>query len=171
MKIVLVGYMGSGKSTIGKLLAKQLSTSFIDLDTYIETQTGNTISELFASKGEIYFRKQEHLALKSILENEDHFVIATGGGTPCYSNNMDLILTHTSKVFYLRVSIGELVKRLGKEKKDRPLIAKIADEDLPEFFGKHLFERSQFYNKATYTIACDTAAPAALVAEISEKLV
>ena len=78
MKIVLVGYMGSGKSTIGKLLAKQLSTSFIDLDTYIETQTGNTISELFASKGEIYFRKQEHLALKSILENEDHFVIATG---------------------------------------------------------------------------------------------
>ncbi|MEO0528451.1 MAG: shikimate kinase [Bacteroidota bacterium] len=170
MKIVLVGYMGSGKSTVGQSLARELNLQFLDLDTYIEKAMGTTIPDLFETKGEIFFRKKEYEYLNEILRENKNFVLSTGGGTPCYSGNMDTILAHTPYSVYLKVSIMELVKRLSVGKEHRPLIKDIATDDLPEFFGKHLFERSPYYNKAKHILNCDGKEPLAIVAEIKELL-
>ena len=118
---------------------------FLDLDTVIETRTKQTIPELFEKKGEIFFRKEEHYALQSVLEDEEGFVLALGGGTPCYGNNMDIVLEKAQQSVYLQLSINTLVERLLHEKSSRPLVQQIKEEDLPEFIGKHLFERRQFY--------------------------
>ncbi|MET7030602.1 shikimate kinase [Sediminicola luteus] len=155
MKIVLVGYMGSGKTTVGKELSKYLGFRFLDLDAYIEEKTGMKIPAIFKEKGELFFRKLEHQYLSEVLEKNSDIILSTGGGTPCYSGNMEVISRLTKNVFYLRVSIPELVKRLTKEKEYRPLIAHIEEADLPEFFGKHLFERSPFYSLAAHTIPSD----------------
>ena len=166
MKIVLIGYMGSGKTTVGKLLANDLGLSFLDLDTYIENSLKTTIPDIFSGMGEIFFRRKEHEYLKEILKNQNNFVLSTGGGTPCYSNNMDTILGDTENVFYLKVAIPGLVQRLIKEREDRPLVKNIPEEDLPEFIGKHMFERSHFYSKASHTIICDNKEPDTIVQEI-----
>lgn len=170
MKIVLVGYMGSGKTTVGKLLAKELEISFLDLDELIEEGLGDTIPNIFQGKGEIFFRKKEHEYLNGVLSNKNNFLLSTGGGTPCYSGNMETMLALADHVFYLKISIPGLVKRLILEKDHRPLIKNIDDGDLPEFIGKHLFERNNYYLKATHIIECDNKAPEMLVAEIRQLL-
>ncbi|PWK24523.1 shikimate kinase [Maribacter polysiphoniae] len=171
MKIVLVGYMGSGKSTIGRILANRLNIKFLDLDDHIEAKEGMGIPQLFESKGEIYFRKKENEHLKQILNGTDHFILSTGGGTPCYGNNMEAILEATPNVFYLKVTIPGLIERLAPEKAHRPLIANIPDGELPEFIGKHLFERSFFYSMAEHAIQTDGKSVEAIVAEIEALLV
>ena len=171
MKIVLLGYMGSGKTTIGMKLAEFLDFDFLDLDHYIEEAEGVSIAEIFQSKGEIYFRKKEHDYLKKILSNKKDFVLSTGGGTPCYGVNMDVILNGTKNVFYLKNSIKQLLNRLLSEKEHRPLIKNIEDNDLPEFIGKHLFERSFFYERAHHTILCDDKDPMTITKEIGGLLV
>jgi shikimate kinase len=98
MNIVLLGYMGCGKTTIGKILSKITGKNFIDLDSYIESTTNQTISDLFSLKGEIYFRKLESDCLKVIMAKHDNIVLSLGGGTPCYSNNLTLI--KNSKSFF-----------------------------------------------------------------------
>jgi len=158
--------MGSGKSTIGKLLAKKLKISFLDLDEVIEERLGDSISNVFNGKGEIFFRKKEYEYLNDILSQNNNFVLSTGGGTPCYSGNMDSMLALADHVFYLKISIPGLVKRLITEKEHRPLIKNIDDGDLPEFIGKHLFERNNFYLKANHILECDNKDPETLVAEI-----
>ena len=155
MKVVLIGYMGSGKTTVGKLLAQELGFEFIDLDDYIETSLNEKIAHIFKTKGELYFRKKESELLNEILDDNRDLVIALGGGTPCYGINMDTILQKTNMVFYLKLSIASLIERLHKEKEHRPLIAHLKDEDLPEFIGKHLFERSVYYSRANYTVTGD----------------
>ena len=155
MKIILVGYMGSGKSAVGKALAGRTGLPFTDLDTYIEAELGMRIPEIFREKGEIFFRKKEHEYLKGILSSGDDLILATGGGTPCYSGNMDLLLQATPNVFYLQMSVAGLTDRLSLEKDHRPMISHLAPEDLQEYIGKHLFERRNFYARATHTIACD----------------
>ncbi|NJB70581.1 shikimate kinase [Saonia flava] len=171
MRIVLVGYMGSGKSTIGKILAKSLKINFLDLDDYIENELENTISDIFKEKGEIFFRNKEHIFLKEVLNKKNNFILSTGGGTPCYSGNMETILKETEHVFYLKVSVAGLVERLCKEKNERPLIKNLPDEDLPEFIGKHLFERNHFYSQANYTVLCDGKSPEEISEEIEKLLV
>lgn len=155
MKVVLIGYMGSGKTTVGKLLAQDLKFEFIDLDDYIEDQLNEKISTIFHEKGEIYFRRKESELLKEVLNDPRNLVIAVGGGTPCYGDNMELILKETAQVFYLKLSIASLIERLYNEKEHRPLIAHLKDEDLPEFIGKHIFERGGFYSRAHFTINAD----------------
>ncbi|WP_034040760.1 shikimate kinase [Wocania ichthyoenteri] len=157
MIIVLIGYMASGKSTLGKILAKTLNYSFIDLDDYIEEKENAEISDIFKLKGEIYFRKKETQYLNDILKSKAKLILSLGGGTPCYGNNMDVVLKHDDVVsIYLKASIPTLVSRLKNEKAKRPLIAHIKTDDLlSEFIGKHLFERSQFYNQAKKTISTD----------------
>lgn len=146
--------MASGKSFIGKKLSETLKYNFIDLDDYIEMKENKSISSIFKEQGELYFRKIERKYLVEILERQDSIVISLGGGTPCYYSNMDLIAgAKSTQTFYLRASIPTLVKRLKNEKQQRPLIAHIETEELLiEFIGKHLFERSYFYNQAQFTI-------------------
>ncbi|WP_440121634.1 shikimate kinase [Tenacibaculum sp. Ill] len=156
MKIVLLGYMASGKSTIGRNLAEKMEIPFVDLDEYIEKKEERTVSEIFEQKGEIYFRKQEHIYLKELLEQEKNFILSLGGGTPCYAGNMDVLLSFNDvKSVYLKTSIDTIVDRLTNEKSKRPLVARLNKEELAEFVAKHLFERSYFYNQAKYKIAVD----------------
>ncbi|WP_405296627.1 shikimate kinase [Algibacter sp. Ld11] len=157
MIIVLMGYMASGKSTIGKRLAKKLNYNFIDLDDLIESKENASVSEVFKSKGEIYFRKQEALYLREQLQSEDDIILSVGGGTPCYSNNMEAILNaEDAKSVYLKASIPTLIEKLMKKKATRPLIAHIETEEaMAEFIGKHLFERAHYYNQANIKVVID----------------
>ncbi len=168
MNIILLGYMASGKSTIGRLLASSINFEFIDLDDYIESKEGLTISEIFETKGEIYFRKVEHIYLKEILSNNNKFLLSLGGGAPCYADNMDLIKSSNKTIsFYLKASINELVARLMKEKDQRPLIARFKnEEELTEFIGKHLFERNHFYNQSDFQILIDGKSKEKIVEEL-----
>ena len=171
MRIVLLGYMGSGKTTVGTTLAKVLGIDFVDLDTYIEIEDRQSIAEIFNTKGEIYFRKKEQEYLKQILSSDGDFVLSTGGGTPCYGKNMETILKGTKNVFYLKTALDELINRLSKEKEHRPLIRNIANSDLPEFIGKHLFERSFYYEMAHHSICSGEKNAEMISNEIKDLLV
>ena len=171
MKIVLVGYMGSGKTTIGKLVAKRLKIKFLDLDEYIEKAEKQTIAQLFLNKGELYFRKKEFFYLNEILSSDSNFLLSTGGGTPCYGANMNAITDATRNSVYLKVSLDELVRRLSTEKAQRPLIKDIANAELTEFIGKHLFERSFYYNQANITMSSKEKTPEEVANELLKRLV
>ncbi|WP_375323917.1 shikimate kinase [Flagellimonas sp. GZD32] len=169
MKLVLMGYMASGKSTVGKLLASELGVRFVDLDDYIEASEKKSIKTIFSEKGEIFFRKLEHQMLLELLEKEESLVLSTGGGTPCYANNIEMILEKSDCSVYLGMTIPQLVNRISKEKEHRPLVKNIPNKDLPEFIGKHLFERVPFYTQAKFTLD-GSAAPQDVVAEIKSLL-
>ena len=154
MNIVLLGYMGCGKTTIGKIISKITSKKFIDLDSYIESTTNQTISDLFYSKGEIYFRKLESDTLKNIMAKHDDIVLSLGGGTPCYSNNLSLI--KSSKSFFLKNSINILSERLININSSRPILSNIKNvRTMSDYIAKHLFERNHYYNQASNIIQCD----------------
>ena len=165
-KIILIGYMGSGKSKIAELLAKKNNIPVFELDDLIEKRTNLTISELFKSKGEIYFRKIENEIYKEILNSHENFILSTGGGTPCYYDNYNSLKDFNS--FYLKASIETLMNRLKNEKSKRPLISDFDDEELAEFIGKHLFERNFFYNHAKYKISVDDKSEEEIVNEITK---
>ena len=167
MKIILLGYMGSGKTTVGIQLAKKLFLNFTDLDEFIEEKEQKSIKEIFEQKGEIYFRKIEHKYLKQFIKENESYVLSLGGGTPCYAGNLDLILHDKNNLsFYLRGSISTLFKRLSENKFKRPLINDLSDNQLTEYIAKHLFERSVFYDKATYKISIDDKEVQEIVTEI-----
>ena len=149
--IFLIGYMGSGKSRLGRELSNTISYSFYDLDNFITTNEGLAINEIFEKKNELYFRAIEKKYLKELINKKDNKVISLGGGTPCYNDNMDLILnTNNSVSIYLNRSIDFLVERLYHKIYSRPLIAHLkSKEDLKEFISKHLFERNNYYLKST----------------------
>lgn len=156
MTLFLIGYMGSGKTVIAKALAEILSFRFIDFDDYIEIQEGATIRTIFEEKGEVYFRKAEHDYLKDIL-NIDNTIIALGGGTPCYGNNMKALLgSKNTHCIYLKTKIPTLIERLFEERKKRPLISHLeSKEALQEFIGKHLFERAPIYEQSQIIVNTD----------------
>jgi len=168
MKVILMGYMGCGKSTIGKHLATTLQYEFVDLDSFIQKKEGSTIPEIFNNKGEIYFRKKENLYLKELLNEQKNLVLSLGGGTPCYGENMKAINNAEQALgFYLKASIPILVERLRMEKNERPLIDHLEnDDELKEFVGKHLFERSYYYNQAQNTIIIDDKSIEDIVEEL-----
>jgi len=148
--------MGAGKSSVGKKLSEVLGFDYLDLDDYIQEKEGKSIKEIFSTKGEIYFRKIESKYLNEII-SKSNSVISLGGGTPCYGNNMKHIKEskNTSSV-YLKSSIISLTDRLLLEKDKRPLISHLkSKEELQEFIGKHLFERSAYYNLSDITINTD----------------
>jgi len=166
MKIVLLGYMASGKSTIGREISKKLDMKFIDLDDYISKREKRSISEIFKVEGEIYFRRIESLYLGEILNFKDSFILSLGGGTPCYSNNMELILNSDASSIYIKASIKTLVSRLIAEKNKRPLVADLEDDKLIEFVAKHLFERRFFYEQASITINTEDKSAEEITTEI-----
>ena len=171
MKIAVCGYMGSGKSTVSQLLAEKLKLDFIELDKEIEKKENFSISEIFAQKGEIYFRKKETLVLEETLSNTKKAIISLGGGTPCYGNNLELLKNDEElKLVYLKVTPQNLTQRLYKERAKRPLIANLEEEKLEEYVRKHLFERQFYYLQSDVIIDANNKTVEDLVAEISKLL-
>jgi len=168
MNIYLMGYMGAGKTTIGKLLARHIGYDFVDYDQYIIKKENKSISEIFEDKGEIYFRKIEASYLKEILqETNTKKIVALGGGTPCYGNNLQDIKDSGVLSIYLNVPVAQLTNRLWDAKSERPVIAEQkSKEELEEFVRKHLFERGFYYNQASITIKVQEQTEADIVKEI-----
>ena len=171
MIVVLLGYMGCGKSTVGQVLAENMEANFLDLDDYIEQKQQKSVSEIFNSNGEVFFRKIESEAVKHLCNSSDSLVLALGGGTPCYSDTMQFLINHPNvRTVFLNLSIKNLSERLIHEKTKRPLIANINDGDIPEFIAKHLFERSFYYNQAEIGIQTDALSVSEIVAKIQSEL-
>jgi shikimate kinase len=154
-KIILLGYMGCGKSTIAMSLSKITRLPFVDLDRYIEQKANLSINAIFEQQGEIKFRKMEHEAFVELLNAPDDMIIGLGGGTPCYANNHELLNGQNVLSIYLRASIDTLYKRLVANKSKRPLLANKSDAEMKEFIAVHLFERSYYYNQAQYAVVVD----------------
>jgi shikimate kinase len=169
-KVVLVGYMGSGKSIISKLLAHKIHFSFLELDEMIEENAGMSVQVLFEKKGELYFRKLEHQLFLQSMKSNLSFVLSTGGGTPCYFNNHDLLKQDDCISIYLKASVDTLYHRLINEKRKRPLLSDLKNDELKEFIAKHLFERSFYYNQAKFSVVADNKTPENIVEEISKLL-
>jgi shikimate kinase len=144
--IFLIGFMGSGKTTLGRKLAARLGYMFMDLDHVFEAQEGMTIAEYFSKHGEDAFRKLESEVLKG-NPYPGHAVVATGGGLPCFFDNMDWMNAH-GKTVYIKLSPKTLADRLQNEKDERPLLRERHGEALIQFIAEKLAEREPFYNKA-----------------------
>lgn len=149
-RIILIGYMGAGKTTIGKELAKDLGLPFYDLDWYIESRMRKKISEIFAERGEEGFRVIERNMLHEVAEFED-VVISCGGGTPCFFDNMEY-MNENSDVIYLKATPEVLYDHLQMGKSVRPLIANKSKEELLDFIKEQLAYREQFYLKANHIL-------------------
>ena len=151
--IILLGYMGVGKSSVAKQLAKTLNLKYIDLDDFVEQKENKSISDIFKEKGEIYFRKIENQYLNELLSSKSYDILALGGGTPCYANNLELINANEHQSFYLKMDLTALTERLFRIKANRPLIAHILEpEEMKDFIRKHLFERQFYYLQAKHII-------------------
>ncbi len=149
-RIILIGYMGSGKTTVGKALSKETGMMFYDLDWYIESRMRKTVSQIFAEKGEEGFRKIEYNMLHEVAEFED-VIISCGGGTPCFFDNMDY-LNQQGDVIYLKATPETLYKHLLMAKVERPLLKDKTSEELIAYITEHLKEREPFYEKAHHTL-------------------
>ncbi len=150
MRIYLIGYMGSGKSTLGRKLAHKLGLQFVDMDHYIEQRNYKTVPQIFEEEGEEAFRKKERQALEELSEFTD-LVIATGGGAPCFFDNMDL-MNRTGKTIYLDIHPEILAHRLTLSKTERPLIKGKSEAELIRFIDETLEKRSRFYKQAQFKI-------------------
>ncbi|WP_322549384.1 shikimate kinase [Flavobacterium psychraquaticum] len=170
MKIVLLGYMGSGKSAVGSFLSEKLQIPFYDLDSEIEKIEQISIAKLFQTKGEIYFRKTENEVLKKILALEENFVLSLGGGTPCYYNNHELLKATGILSIYLKATTDTLVKRLINEKNSRPLLHNQEENALRDFINKHLFDRNFYYHQANKIITVDNKSIEKIANEINSLL-
>lgn len=152
MKIYLIGYMGSGKTTIGKTVAEKLQWTFLDTDEIIEKRYEMEISEIFRLYGESEFRGAEQEILKE-LAGEENAVISTGGGAPCFFDNMEQ-MNITGKTFYINLPPNQLAERLLATNLDtRPLLARLSKEELEKFIVENLAKREQFYNLAHYKVS------------------
>lgn len=147
MKIFLIGFMGCGKTHWGKEISMKLKIPFFDLDAKIEESEGKKIQEIFDEKGEEYFRHLEKEVLYLLSESHETFVMATGGGTPCFFNNVDYLKKHGT-VIWINCSVDCLYKRLLLEKDKRPLISKIPAQQLRSYIVKKFSNRKIFYQQA-----------------------
>ena len=163
--ITLLGYMGSGKSTYGRLLSERLGYDFVDLDDYIISKTGMQISAIFETKGEGWFRDKETKYLNELIHGKN-IVLSLGGGTPIYNDNMDVV-NDNSKSVYLNASVDTLYQYLRTQKSKRPIIKDLSDEELKDFISAHLSKRLPFYNKAKLSVVTDNKT----LEEVLEELV
>jgi shikimate kinase len=153
MLVFLIGMMGSGKTTLGKELAEKLGYTFLDLDVFIEQKENKTIAEIFATEGQERFRELEHEALQSIISNYKLAIVATGGGTPCFFDNIALMNT-SGKTIFLDMPVENIAQRLSEsDLSTRPLLAGKTQSELISFLGKTLADRRQFYVQAKYIVA------------------
>jgi len=158
-KIVLIGFMGSGKTTIAKMLSKRLGIKWVDIDSLVEKEVGITIPEIFERYGERFFREKEKEKLKEVLKSKEDMVISTGGGLPALENSMDLI-NRFSVSIYLESSFDALWERISKDSY-RPLV-KLGRKKLKEIFE----QRVPFYRKAKFSVRTDKLSPEETVEEV-----
>ena len=152
-RIFLIGYMGAGKTTLGKAFAREMNLSFVDQDWYIEERFHKTVQEIFAERGEQGFRELERQMLHEIAEFEN-VVISTGGGAPCFYDNMDFMNQKGDTVF-LNVTPEVLFSRLKVASQNRPILRGKSNEELKAFIAKTLEKRAPFYSKAKYIFNAD----------------
>jgi shikimate kinase len=169
-KVILIGYMAVGKTTIARFLAQKMNLKWVDLDKIIEEKMNLSIKELFQQKGEIYFRKIEHEIFKELVKKNEKLIISLGGGTPCYANNHLFLNGDEVVSIYLQASIAVIFDRLKEVKSERPLVVNQNDENLKAFIAKNLFDRSFFYNQATFKICVDAKTPEEITDEICQLL-
>lgn len=148
--IILIGYMCAGKTTIGKALAKRLGRTFYDLDWYVEERFHKKIPQIFAEEGEARFRNLECRMLHEVAEFED-IVLACGGGTPCFYDNMDYMNT-VAETVYLKASTETLCRHVAMSRGERPLLKGKTDEELRSFIDSQLAQRAPYYEKAQHII-------------------
>lgn len=168
--LFLVGYAGSGKSSLGRRLARRLRCRFVDTDTLIEQQVGATIADIFYYEGEEYFRRAERRALESLADVDGNVVVATGGGMPTWSDNMAWMNDHGTTIYISR-SCEHILSRLtdyGREK--RPMFRGKSDEELVAFMRAQMAEREVFYSSAKMRVECDTMSDDAVVEYIVNKI-
>lgn len=172
MKIFLCGYMGSGKSLVARHLATKLNYSHIDLDDQISLMQEMSVPDIFNQKGELYFRKLETEVLKDTLAEPSSLIVALGGGTLSYGDNLQLIKnTEDTHMVYLKASVEFLTERLFNEKETRPVISHLTvKEDMEDFIRKHLFERSYDYLQAETIINVEGKSPENIADIIIAKL-
>jgi len=151
MKIFLIGFMGCGKTYTGKELASNIEYEFLDMDDEVINNAGKSIPDIFSENGESVFREYERKALLNLLK-KDNVVIATGGGAPCFADNMELINKSGISV-YLEMSPESLAKRLEHIKQTRPLVASKKGEELGKFIAEKLWKREPYYMKAHYIVS------------------
>ncbi len=147
MKIFLIGFMGSGKTYWGRQLSEKLNIPFFDLDEQVSSYEGCAISEIFETKGEEYFRMLEKDTLHNITESNNTFVMACGGGTPCYFNNIEF-MNQSGTTVWINTPVDTLLQRLVGEKEDRPLIKPLTAEQLKAFITKKFADRRIYYEQA-----------------------
>ena len=150
IRVILVGYMGSGKTTVGRQLANALGVQFYDLDWYIETRFHKRVAEIFAEKGEEGFRDMERRMLHEVAEFED-VVLSCGGGTPCFFDNMDY-MNSLGETLYLKASPEVLAQHLRMGRTERPLIKGKTPEELEQYIKESLAAREPFYSKAKHIV-------------------
>lgn len=167
MQIFLIGFMGSGKSTIGKVLADKLGYAFLDLDLEIEEYENRSIEQIFKEEGEAYFRKIESKVLKSLKKHESR-VVSLGGGTPCYSDNM-FTISKLGTAVYIQTSQAKLIQNLSKDLDKRPLLKGLNPIRLKTKIASMLRARSSYYNKANYKVR-NNAEPEVIGERIRVKL-
>src|SRR5690606_36040241 len=155
MKIYLIGFMSSGKTHRGKLISRKLNIPFFDLDEQIETAEGKSISEIFLHHGEEYFRRKEKEVLHIISESHDTFLMSCGGGTPCYYNNIDY-MNKSGTTVWISSSIDTMHQRLIKDRKKRPVLSGLSDEQLRGFIIKKFSDRKIYYEQATIIVDEET---------------
>ena len=160
-KIFIVGYMYSGKTTVGKQLAKRLNYDFLDTDVLFETQYQTKIPDFFSIHGEAEFRTAERKILENLTTTK-HVVVSTGGGFPCFNNNMDL-MRETGVVIYLEASVDAIYNRYEKSKVQRPLLAGLSKEEAIRKIENHLTERKPFYKQANVVLSAENVNLDALV--------
>ncbi|ARS36801.1 shikimate kinase [Pontibacter actiniarum] len=152
MLVFLVGMMGCGKTTLGRQLAQRLGYTFLDLDEHIVRQQGQPISQIFAQQGQERFRELEREALQEVVQLHQEAVIATGGGAPCFFDNMAFINRHGAS-FFIDVPVDELARRLiAQGQEERPLLAGKRADELKSYLAETLTHRRQFYERASHTL-------------------
>ena len=169
--IFLVGYMGCGKSTLGRKLAHHLCCRMVDTDRMVENNEGASVADVFHYEGETYFREVERKALEESIQKTQRVVVSTGGGLPVWKDNM-VWMNHVGMTIFLRRSATQIASRMspyGRQK--RPRLRGLSDEELVAFMEKDMQERNPFYEQAAYCLDCDQRSDQEIVDEIIERLI
>lgn len=170
MKLFLVGYMGCGKSTLGRKIAKATGYAFVDMDSTIESREGASVADIFHYEGEEYFRKAERQLLEELAQKEEDMIVSTGGGTPVWRDNVEFmnVAGHT---VYLRRTAEQIASRLsphGRQK--RPKLRGLNDEELVAFMKTNMAEREPYYAKASVVIDCEKYSDAEIIEMILQQI-